>query len=78
MRLSLAYKFSLISILLVLGSVGVIGSLFYVKTSEMLVNNALSDISEKIRDEGDQLNAHIISQNEDVTFLANVSPIQGI
>ena len=78
MSLSLAYKFSLISILLVLGSVGVIGSLFYVKTSEILVKNALSDIAEKIRDEGDQLHAHIISQNEDVTFLANVSPIQGV
>ena len=61
-----------------LGSVGVIGSLFYVKTSEILVKNALSNISEKIRDEGEQLHAHIISQNEDVTFLANVSPIQGI
>ena len=78
MRLSLAYKFSLISILLVLGSVGVIGSLFYVKTSEILVKNALSDIAEKIRDEGDQLYAHIMSQNEDVTFLASVSPIQGM
>ncbi len=78
MRLPLAYKFSLISILLVLGSVGVIGSLFYVKTSEILVKNALSDIAEKIKDEGDQLHAHIISQNEDVTFLASVSPIQGI
>jgi len=78
LRSSLAYKFSLISILLVLGSVGVIGSLFYVKTSEILVKNALSDIAEKIHVEGDQLYAHIISQNEDVAFLANVSPIQGI
>lgn len=78
MRIPLAYKYSLASILLVLISVGVIGGLFYVKTSQILVNHALEDLSEKIYDEGSQLKAHILEQNEDIVFLANVPPIQRI
>ncbi len=78
MRIPLVYKFSLISILLVLVSTGVIGGLFYVKTSNLLVNEALTDLYEKIHDEGNQLKTHILAQNEDISFLANVPPVQRI
>ena len=51
---------------------------FYTKTSTLLVDEALDDISINIRAAAVRVQEHITVQNEDVLFLANMPPIQGI
>lgn len=78
MKLSIVHKISLTSVLLVLISAGVVGGLFYTKTSEHLVDHALKDIAVEIRHAGDQLTSHIGEQNADVVLLSQMPPIQGM
>ncbi len=78
MKFSIVHKFSLTAVLLVLFSVSTVGWVFYSKTTELLVTEALEDISTNIRNAGVRVREHIAVQNEDVLFLANMPPIQGI
>lgn len=78
MKFSIVHKFSLAAILLVFISAGLVGWVFYNKTAELLVTEALEDISNDIRHAGDRLNSHITSQSEDTLFLTSVPPIQGM
>jgi PAS domain S-box-containing protein len=78
MRFSIVHKSILTAILLVLFSVSTVGWVFYSKTTELLVAEALHDISNDIRMAGSRLQAHIEAQNEDTIFLANTPPIQGM
>jgi len=77
-KFTIAQKLSLSSVLLVLLSAGVVGGLFYDKTTTLLVERALEDVSEKVRDAGDMLKTIITTHDEDVLFLASTPPIQGI
>lgn len=78
MNLSIVRKLSFSSIFLMFFSAAVVGGVFYIKTTEVLVENALDDISVKIHNAGNRLKVHIDTQREDTLFLANTPPIQGI
>lgn len=75
---SIVQKLSLSSVLLVLLSVGVVGVLFYNKATTLLVDLALEAVSREVQNAGDRLKTIISTQDEDVLFLANTPPIQGI
>ena len=77
MKFSIVYKFSLSVIILVLVSSGMVGALFYTKTTKVLVENTLEDITVEIRNAGRRLQMHVESQYEDVLFLAHTPPVQG-
>jgi PAS domain S-box-containing protein len=78
MRISIVHKLSLSAMFLVLLSSVMVGALFFSKTTELLVEDALEDISEEILNAGSRLQVHIEAQHEDVVFLANTPPIQGM
>ncbi|MDH3325283.1 MAG: ATP-binding protein [Gammaproteobacteria bacterium] len=78
MKLTIAYKLSLAAILLVILSAGIVGSLFYIKTTELLVEHSAKGMSSNIQNAGSRLQSHIDSQREDTLFLANAPPVQGI
>ncbi|VAX07908.1 hypothetical protein MNBD_ALPHA03-304 [hydrothermal vent metagenome] len=77
MKFSIVYKFSLSVIILVLVSSGMVGALFYAKTTKVLVENTLEDITVEIRNAGRRLQMHVEAQYEDVLFLAHTPPVQG-
>lgn len=78
MTFSIVHKISLGAIFLVLISAGLVGGLFYTKTTELLVEEKLEDISKEIHSVSSRLLAHIEVQQEDVIFLANTPPVQGM
>jgi len=78
MKLSIVHKLSLSFVLLVLISAGVVGGLFYNRTTELLVNHALQNISGEVKSAGEMLQAIVNTHDEDVLFLANTPPIQGM
>lgn len=78
MRLSIVYKLSISTVTLVLVAAGVVGTVFYTKTSEILVRHSLDDISANVQDAGNMLKKIVRSHNEDVLVLSSVPPIQGI
>ena len=78
MRFSIVHKISLGVIFLVLLSAGLVGGLFYSKTTELLVEKTLEDISKEIQTASVRLLAHIKSQQQDVLFLSNTPPVQGM
>lgn len=78
MKISIVQKLSMTTVALVLFSIIIVSWVFYSKTSELLVEETLDDISININNAAIQVKAHITTQNEDVLFLANMPPIQGI
>lgn len=78
MRLSIVHKLSLASILLVLISASVTGALFYKRTTQLLVDHALEDIAKNVQEAGRILQRILSRQDEDVLFLANTPPVQGM
>ena len=78
MNLSIVQKLSITSVALVLLTATIVGGLFYNKGTEILVEHALIDIEHEIHNAGDQLIKHIEVQNDDVLYLTEVPPIQGI
>jgi len=77
-KLSIVHKLSLGTIFLILSSVGVVSALFYIKTTEVLVQHALDDISGEIKDAGILLKTRVSTQSDDTLFLASTPPIQGM
>ena len=78
MKISIVHKLSITTVTLVLFSIAIVSWVFYSKTSTLLVDETLDDISINIRNAGIRVQEHINVQNEDVLFLANMPPIQGI
>lgn len=78
MKLTIAHKLGLGSVLTVIVSIALVTWLFYTRTTEILVHHALEDISKEVSVAGQRLEVHIENQNRDVLFLANMPPIQGI
>ena len=78
MKISIVHKLSITSVALVLLSIAIVSWVFYSKTSALLVEEALDDISINISNAGIRVREHIAGQNEDVLFLANMPPIQGM
>lgn len=78
MNLSIVHKISLTIVILVVSSVSTVGWVFYTKTSEVLVAESIQDIIVDIRTTANRLQSRIKSQNEDVIFLANSPPVQGM
>jgi len=78
MKISLVYKLILSSVFLVLISVGVVGWVFYVKTTEILVNKALKSIAHEVRDAGNSLQKIVNADDENVLFLASTQALQGM
>ena len=78
MKLTIAYKLALGSVLLVVLSAGVVGALFYIKSTDLLVEQALEDISGEVRNAGYLLKKIVSTHDDDVLFLANTPPIQGL
>jgi PAS domain S-box-containing protein len=77
-KFSITQKISLSSVLLVLLSAGMISGLFYNKTTNLLVDHALDTVFKEVQYAGDKLKSIINTQDEDVLFLADTPPIQGI
>jgi len=78
MKFSIVYKISLSAVVLVLVSVGVVGGLFYNKTTDLLVQHGLENIASEISEAGSQLQTHIDHQRRDTLFIARTPPIQGM
>ena len=78
MKLSIAHKFSLISVFLVLSTAAVVGGIFHIKTTNTLVDYALKEITTEVQEAGDSLQQVMNTHDEDVLFLANTPPIQGM
>lgn len=78
MKISIVHKLSTTTAALVLLSTVVVSWVFYSKTSAVLVEEKLKDISISIRDAGIRIQEHLEVQNEDALFLASMPPIQGI
>lgn len=78
MKFSIVYKLVLSSVLLVLISVGVVSALFYSKSTELLVDNALKNIASGVQEAGYMLRQIIDTQDEDVLFLSSTPPIQAM
>ena len=78
MKISIAQKLSMTTVALVLFGIIIVSWVFYSKTSTLLVDETLDDISINIKNAGARVREHITVQNEDVLFLASMPPIQGI
>ena len=78
MKFPIVYKLALSSALLVLISVGIVGWLFYSKSTDLLVTNSLDDIASEVQDAGYMLRKIVSTQDEDVLFLASTPPVQGL
>lgn len=78
MKISIVHKLSITTVALVLLSIVIVSWVFYSKTSALLVDETLDDISININNAGVRVRDHIAAQNEDVLFLASMPPIQGI
>ena len=78
MKLSIVQKLSISSIFLVLISAGVVAGIFHFKTTNMLVDHALKRISLEVQEAGTALLQIVANQDENILFLANTPPIQGI
>lgn len=78
MKLSIVHKFSTTAVLLVILSIALVGWVFYSKTTEVLVKESLQSISQELINASARVREHIASQNEDVLFLADMPPIQGM
>jgi len=78
MMRSIVFKFSFASVLMLLVSIGIMAWIFYAKTTNLLVNEALKDISINVLEAGDKMEAVVKNLNGDILFLANTRPIQGI
>jgi signal transduction histidine kinase len=78
MKLMIVHKLSLSAVILVLLSTIIVGGLFYIKTTALLVEQAIGNIAEKTRNTGRLLQSHIDDLQKDVLFLINTPPIQGI
>ena len=59
-------------------SVGVVGGLFFYKTTDLLVQHILDDVAVAVNDAGFRLQSIVNTQKNDVLFLASTPPIQGL
>lgn len=78
MKFSINYRIGLGFVLLVLITAGVISSLFYARTTDILVDNALREIEKDVFEAGNMLKRIVSTRDEDVLFLASTPPIQGM
>ncbi len=78
MRLTLVYKLSLSATFLVLLSSTMVGYLFYTKTTSLLVEHTQQDIISDISKAGSHFQSLINVLRDDVLFLANTAPVQGM
>ncbi len=78
MKLSIAHKISLMSVFLVLASAAVVGGIYHLKSINTLVDHALKEIAIESQESGSSLQKVMTNRDEDVLFLANTPPIQGI
>jgi len=75
---SIVHRLSISFVVLVLISSGIVGGLFYKQSIELRVKHALDDIAADIRHASQMLQTIINTHDEDVLFLANTPPIQGM
>jgi len=78
MQLSIVHKLSISSFLLVVVSSGIVGWVYHENTKKILVNKSLQRIKADTQEAGDWLTQVINSHNQDVLFLADTPPFQGI
>jgi|GEM_PF-740732 len=78
MQLSIVNKLIVSSVLLVLISAGVVGGIFYAKTTDILVDKALKRIALNVQEAGSTLQGIVNTHDEDILFLANTPSFQGL
>lgn len=78
MQLSIANRISLVSILLVMLSGGIVTLIFYQSSTKILVDNALDDLTSQLAQENLSLSAKSEALQHDIIFLSKVPPILGI
>ncbi len=78
MSLSSAQKFSLMGVFLVLVSTGTVSWVFHSKITTILVDDALRAIATEAEEAGSNLRNIINNHDEDILFLANTPPFQGV
>ncbi len=78
MRPSIANRLGIGATILVIISVGVTSWLFYNKTTEILVNEAIEHSTKQMNVTAEALSTRINAPGEDVLFLSGTPPVQGI
>jgi len=78
LRLSIAHKLIILSVLLVAVTAGVVSQAFYSRTSEYLAEHALNDLSREVEVQGEVFHEHIDDQIKKLLITSNAPPIQGI
>lgn len=78
MKLKIVHKLSLSAILLVITTAGIVGGLFYYKTTELLVEQAVDNLARETLSTASRIKAHVDALQNDVLFLINTPPIQGM
>ncbi|RDH84580.1 MAG: hypothetical protein DIZ80_03690 [endosymbiont of Galathealinum brachiosum] len=77
-KLTIVHKLIIGAIMLVLISSYTVGSLFYNKTKELLVQQTIQNIEGETLSVGASIIAHIDALQNDVSFLLKTPPIQGM
>lgn len=78
MKVSIVQKISLLSALLVALTAGVVASVFYNNTTEVLTQQVLFDLSREVLEQGSRMKSRIESHRKDVLILASTPHVQGI
>ncbi len=77
-KLSIAHKLSIGAVLLVLSSAGMVGGLFYNKTTHLLIEKSAQTIADEINNAATRLQIDINTQIDDTLFLSHTPPLQGM
>ncbi|MDH5484510.1 MAG: PAS domain S-box protein [Gammaproteobacteria bacterium] len=72
MHLKISQKISLLTSILIISTTLIIGGLFYYKTTNTLVKQAIVDITDEVLTQGLRLKTHIEIQREDTQFLSRL------
>ena len=77
-NLSIKSKLSIGAVALVVLSAGIVGGLFYTKTTDLLVAESVENIADNINIAAGRLQERINTQRNDTIFLSQMPPIQGL
>ncbi|MDH5614099.1 MAG: ATP-binding protein [Gammaproteobacteria bacterium] len=78
MRFNITQKISLLSVFLITLTATGVAFVFYYSSSKILISHTLKDLSHHVENQGDHLFQKMEAIIEDVQFLSNMPPVQGI
>ncbi|OOZ41303.1 hypothetical protein BOW53_04050 [Solemya pervernicosa gill symbiont] len=78
MKLNITRKISLLSVLLVFCTAGMVAWVFYVSSNAILIKNKIEQLSFGVQQDGVKLVELVDSVQQDVRFISDLSSIDGI